>query len=269
MTEIQKYFTEIPPTKDQDHFTMNLPADPLTMEPPLLIKTEDGKIVIPPVEFINFMGKKVIMHPTLELPLALYSPKKELNVVEANLTVNFMNVEGRALTMRLTQKALAIELGGIQSRLAGVFNTGLIPATCPLNLPVFFHEAETEAQMLINAPTLVKKLGKEAYLQMYTAAEQQLPSPFQLPEYPLPETLPTKEESTEYAKVYSNLRKRRASALKMEPTQTPVQILSGEPFHEFPKAKIAAEVQNSTHEAKRQKIIDQLKLINQNNDFQL
>ena len=76
MTEIQKYFTEIPPTKNQDQFTMNLPANPLTMDPPLLIETEEGKIVIPPVEFINFTGKKVIIHPTLELPLALYSPKK-------------------------------------------------------------------------------------------------------------------------------------------------------------------------------------------------
>ena len=161
MTAVQTAFAELPPIKEQDLYILNLSSNPLTTTPPLLAQQEDGTIVIPPVDFINFKGEKVSIHPTLELPLALYSPKKELNVVQANLTINFIKIEGKTLTIRLTQKRMTIELGGIQSRLTGVFNTGIIPATTPLNLPVFFHEAETEATMLLNAPTLVKKLGKE------------------------------------------------------------------------------------------------------------
>ena len=243
--------------------TIKLPMNPLEEDEEILQKIESveanetNQYEIKPRNYTTWEFAERSVSPILTLPLTMFSPERSLDTMDMNLRIYFTKIIGNNLTITLCQEAPRIVLGGIQNMLTGLYGTGILPATTPLNLPYLYQQTKSEEYLLTHYPKILQNLGQAAYHGILQAADEGLQDPFCLPEFPLPTLDITdpqfKPDLIELGTVFTNLKRKRQRCNFMKPTEIATQVLCAKPSHEhhFEKPNI---VQPGTHLRKRQKL---------------
>ena len=189
------------------------------------------------MQITGFLGKFTPQYPDIILPKAIFDPKESLHKLDISIRITVDNVQDKTIYVSLHQMEARIMLAGVQQDIAGLWNSGIIEATTPLNLQAYDEELEAEEYLQCNLPEWQMNQGPKTYLSIQKAGKEQVQNPYSEGHVPLPNPEPSAENYDSFKKVFDQYKIKRKRAQDHKPTPMNYEIMSTLPFNQYPPAQ--------------------------------